>query len=356
MKPTGPAAAVALAALLLAAPAAAQFTLETADSARLTIGGRVHTQLNTTSVDSAAATEMLLRRVRLEANLQLNRVVGGRIQPEFAGSRVTLRDAYVRLTLDPAFVLTAGQAHRPASLLTEYSSTRIVPIERGLRIRGVQGDWEQHNLVSLLGYADRDVGLQVRGQPRGAPLGLGYAVGFFNGPVRADFPDENTYQLVARVTARPASLVRVGASWSSRDFARPNALTDQVDLERGTMWEADLDVGEEKAGPRLMAEAVYGDFNPFDGVTFAGVQGWLSYRTGPVSSTIAAVEPLLRVSAGDPDVDDEVLSGAIGGVLVTPGVNLWLGGLNRLQFNYDLWSPGEGKRVHSFKTQFQLAF
>ena len=45
-----------------------------------------------------------------------------------------------------------------------------------------------------------------------------------------------------------------------------------------------------------------------------------------------------------------------GGTLVTPGVNLYLGGLNRIMFNWDFWNPLTGESQNSFKTQFQLAF
>jgi hypothetical protein len=41
---------------------------------------------------------------------------------------------------------------------------------------------------------------------------------------------------------------------------------------------------------------------------------------------------------------------------VTPGINLYLGGQNRVMFNYDFWNPTDGERQGSFKTQFQLAF
>ena len=335
-----------------AVPAAGQGLTFGPDSSRITFGGRVQTIFNTTSVDDEPATQTELRRVRLEATLRLNRVVGGKIQPEFAGSRVSLRDAYVRLDLDPALQVWAGQAHRPFGVITPTSSTRIAPIERGVRIRGVEDAFEQHNLVAGLGYADRDAGIQLRGEPAGAPLGLSYAVGVFNGPARADAPDENTYQVVARVAARPLATVRLGVSWSRRDFG--TGVDDVSGTEAGSAWAADVELGSERGGPRLVAEVAAGDQDPFSGAEFFGAQGWLAYRTGRVSSAIAAVEPLLRVSHGD--VDEDLLTGGTGGTLVTPGVNLWLGGLNRFALNLDLWSPATGASAQSFKALFQFAF
>lgn len=358
---TGRILAVTSAALLLvtAAPAAGQgFTIATPDSAaRITFGGRVQTIFNTTSVDDEPAAQTELRRVRLEANLQLGRLIQGRIQPDFAGSRVTLKDAYVRLNFHPAAQLWAGQAHRPFGAISPASTTRILPIEKGLRIRGVEDAFDEYNLLAGLGYSDRDVGLQLRGEPRNAPLGLSYAAGFFNGPAVEDAPDENTWQGVARVAVQPIRNVRIGASWSRIDHVSGGG-DEAPQVREGQAWEADVELGSDRGGLHVIGEVTRGDFDPFAGAEFFGAQGWVGYRTGRVSSTVSAVEPLLRVSYGDPDAgDDAVFVDAHGGTLVTPGVNLWLGGLNRFALNWEVWNPlGEREKVHSVKALFQLAF
>ncbi|HEX2080396.1 MAG TPA: porin [Longimicrobium sp.] len=344
--------------LALAAPAAGQgFVIATPDSAaRITFGGRVQTIFNTTSVEDEPETQTELRRVRLEANLQLGRVVSGRIQPDFAGDRVTLKDVYVRFTLDPALQIWAGQAHRPFGAISPYSSARLLPMEKGVRIRGVDDAYDHYNLLAELGYSDRDLGLQLRGEPRGAPLGLTYAVGWFNGPARADAPEENSGQVVARLSAAPVRGVRIGASWSRRDFILVDDEVEEVEREDGNAWAADVEVGSDRGGLHLIGEVAYGDFDPFAEARFLGVQGMVGYRTGRLSSAIAAVEPLLRVSRGDPDYEGDNLGDAVGGTLYTPGVNIWLGGLNRLAVNYEIWNPREGDTARSFKTMFQLAF
>lgn len=350
--------AAASALLLVTAPAAGQgFTVTTADSsARITFGGRVQTIFNTTSVDGEPATEMELRRVRLEATLRLGRVVSGRIQPDFAGSRVSLRDAYVRFNLDPAFQVWAGQTHRPFGVVSPYSTVRLPALEKGVRIRGVEG-YEHFNLLSELGYSDRDVGIQLRGEPAGAPLALSYAAGIFNGPARADAPEENTYQVVARVAARPVEWARVGVSWSRIDFAHePPDDVQGLIMTEGAAWEADVELGSERGGPRAVFEVARGDSDPLPEAEFVSAQGWVAYRTGRVSSTLAALEPVVRVSWADPDVDDDAVGLPVGGTLVTPGINLWLGGLNRFGLYYDLWNPDAGESARSFKALFQLAF
>lgn len=324
----------------------------------ITLNGRVHTQFNTTTVDTEPATAFELRRIRLEANVKVNDVVSGRIQPDFApGNRVVMKDAYLRLSFDPGFQVLAGQAHRPFSPITIASSNRILPIERGLRIRGVDDAFEEFNLVSELGYADRDVGLQVLGSPRGAPLGFDYRVGVFNGPARQDADSANTYQLAARVSIEPVRRVRVGAGWSRRDFVRESNIPEGgEDVEAGHAFEVDLEMGAyERPGPHFVAEATAGDFDPHEGTRFWGAQGWLGYRTGALGEKITAIEPLIRVSHGDTDAGDDGEEN-LGGTLITPGINLYLGGLNRVMFNYDFWNPLEGDREGSFKAQFQLAF
>jgi hypothetical protein len=348
--------ALLLLPLILATPAGAQgFTL-VADSMRLTLTGRVQTIFNTTDVPGFASTEWALRRVRLEANVRINRLVSGKISPEYAGSRVALRDAFMRIDFAPALQLVAGQAHRPFGTITPTGATRILPIERGVRIRGVAGARDHHSLIAELGYAERDMGLQATGAPRGAPLGLSYAAGVFNGPLRGEAPNANSQQYAARLAIRPTPRVRAGASWSRREFVR-DAGASVPELRGGVAWAGDLELGNERGGPRLVAEVAAGDTDPFLGARFLAAQGWVAYRTGAVGESVSAVEPLLRVSYGDPDVNGAGrLPDVTGGVLVTPGVNVWLGGLNRVAVNWDAWRPDEGAARSSLKVMFQLAF
>lgn len=349
-------------ACLLAVPVHAQQgpspVVVKSGAVEIQIGGRVQTQFSTSTVDTVPATDLELRRLRLELLVKLNDVVSGRLQPDFApGNRVVMKDAWMRITLDPAFSILAGQAHRPFSPIPITSSTRILPIERGVRIRGLTGAFDEYNLVSELGYSERDVGLQVLGAPKRAPLGLTYQAGFFNGPARARARDRNTYQLAARVTATPVKNLRIGTAWSSLDFVRTSTTPGgTVDVRRGNAYEVDVEYGAyDRPGVHVVAETTYGDFQPFTGARFFGAQGWLAYRTPELRGKIKAVEPLMRASYGDANVNDRPV-GNPGGLLLTPGVNLYLGGLSRVMFNWDFWNPLEGESHNSFKTQFQVAF
>lgn len=341
----------AIALLLASFPARAQQTGPTlrTGAAEITLGGRVHTQFTTSSVDTVPVQEWVLRRVRLESTVKVNDWVGGKVQLDFAGNRVSIKDAYLTMELDPAFRIVAGNQHRPFGIITQTTSNRILFAERGTRIRGLGEAFDQHNLVAELGYADRDLGLQVTGAPSGAPMGLFYGVGYFNGPARRPAVHDDTYQVVGRVGVRPAGNVSVAGSFSRRDFVEGDSSA------AGTAWALDAEIGSYAPGFHLVGEAVVGDFDPHTDSRFVGSQLWLAYRTPALGGRVTHVEPAVRVSHGDPDADQDS-DVAVGGLLVTPGVNLYLGGMNRIMVNADIWRGDNGRREFSFKTQFQLAF
>ena len=126
-------------------------------------------------------------------------------------------------------------------------------------------------------------------------------------------------------------------------------------LEAGDAFIVDFEYGGPTPAPglHLVAEASTGDFDPFAGEDFRGAQAWAGYRA-PVAGGDLLIEPLLRVSHAD--IDRAVPGEADGGVLVTPGLNVYLGGLNRVMLNYDVWRAGAGRDAQGFRAQFQLAF
>lgn len=349
--------ATALCALSASASAqqGTEGTVFRAGAAEVEIGGQVQMQFNTTTVDAEPTTEWLLRRVRLEAKVRINDLVSGKIQPDFAGNRVVIKDAYLLLTFAPGLEVLAGKAFRPFSVLEQTSSKRILPIERGLDIRGVDG-LDEYALIHDLEYSDRQIGLQVQGAPRGAPLAFTYAAGVFQSPVQGRTGSENSQQFAARGTISPVAPLRLGFGWSRRDFALASpADATNPELRAGNAYEADLEYGSFAPGVHLLAETTWGDFDPFSGADFFGAQGWLAYRTPALSASIANLEPVLRVSYGD--LRDEPSPSERGGTLITPGLNVYLGGLNRVMLNYDVWAPGRDRDTQgSFKAMFQLAF
>ena len=342
---------VALMSVGGATAAAAQTTpVLRVNAAEIQFNGRVQTQFNTSTVEDVPESELILRRVRLEVTVRANPFVSGKLSSDWAGDRVSVKDAYLKLELDPALQFLMGKAYRPFSLIEQTSSTRILPIERGLSIRGLDAE-DEFEVVHDLGYSDRDIGVQLLGAPAGAPLGLGYAAGVFAGPLAGKTGNEATYQYVARATVRPLPGLVVGGAWNNRAFA--DSVAGGLDIERGNAFEVDAELGSYAPGLHLLGELALGDYDTFDDSDFLGASGWLAYRTGAVNAALAGVEPLVRASYSSIDGPHEDR----GGTLLTPGVNFYFGGLNRIMFNYDIWMPtGNGGTQRSFKTQFQLAF
>src|SRR5690606_20758632 len=101
---------------------------------------------------------------------------------------------------DPAFQVRFGQFKKPFSRVELISSSQIIPIERGVRIRGLDdlgrsiiapdgtpiyaeldGDpvfGDEYTLLDDLGYLGRDLGAAIHGGFGGR---LGYTIGVFNG-------------------------------------------------------------------------------------------------------------------------------------------------------------------------------
>jgi hypothetical protein len=107
-----------------------------------------------------------------------------------------------------------------------------------------------------------------------------------------------------------------------------------------------------QSGPGLYAEGVFGR-GVGTGTDIAGgqVMAWL-HRT--MSGRFTGVEPLVRASYGDPDVDldDD------GGLLLSAGINLYMGGRNRLMLNWDVYSA-QDERIGTegaLRAQAQVRF
>ncbi|MQA90579.1 MAG: hypothetical protein GEU90_10135, partial [Gemmatimonas sp.] len=112
-------------------------TVLSVNGMELTVGARVQTQFNTTDVSGEPPSELDFRRVWLEVGLQVNERVRGAIQADFAGNEVAIRDAYLNIEFFPALQLLAGQTYRPFGLLEQTSTKRMLPVERGVHIRGL---------------------------------------------------------------------------------------------------------------------------------------------------------------------------------------------------------------------------
>lgn len=353
------------AALVLAGDLAAQVTI-IPRSASIRIGGRMHTQYATSSVESYNS-QFFFRRARIEADITVSDFFEARLQPEFGGFTAELKDAYVKFNFSPAFQLTAGQFKRPFDLFELASSVDLSLIERDGRVGGVStcagvgSVCSYSRLTERLGFADRDIGVRVGG----AQGKVTYELSMTNGTGQNVADENDAKSFSGRMTLKAAPELSLGANFALHDYVDPA----KEDAHAGA-WGVDAQYGAWRDGLLVQASLVGGEnwrrllrdgapvnpaqpgTGPWDPATFLAFQGAASWYAPLDGKRVVGIEPLLRLSYGDPDrvaADD-------GGVVFTPGLMLYVSGRNKIGFNVDVWSPQTGKTEHSLKVQSYLYF
>lgn len=329
--------------------AVAQVPVVTEGPILVSVTGRLQTQFNTTTVDSVeAGTTFELRRARVGVDLVIDRWIEGRMEWNFAHT-ARMEDGWINLALHPAFEIQVGQFKKPFSRLELVSSSRVIPIEYGLRIRGVDSNPEHYQLLEENVYLGRELGAQVHG----AIGPLGYAVGAFNGSDQNNRDTNADKSYAGRLTLKPfAAPFEIGAGASFRDVPADTGTGPYT--EHGLAVELDvLWGGFRRPGLSLVAEVMQAE-NFETGDPMIGGQAILSWFVPVAHVRVEGVEPLFRASYGDPSIDFEQDAG----LLVTPGVNLYFEGRNRLMLNWDYFMPELEARdpEHSIRAQLQLFF
>ena len=318
--------------------------------------GRAQIQLNTTSIgddelgpdNGVAGAAFETRRIRFGTAFAYEDWVTGVLEVDFGGATAALTDAYIDVALAEAFAISAGQQKKPFGLFELTSNTKILTAERTARLRGLEDylggvPGDAHTLLDENMYLGRDIGVIVHG----AVGPVGYAAGVFNGsgPNTREALGSKAY--AGRLTFGATEALVLGAALSRQPAGTPGTDGDEL---IGTAWAVDAELGAfREPGLHIMAEVMGGD-DPL--LTTAGAMptmlgaqaaaAWFVPRTGRVEG----VEPVLRASWGDPDADAD----ADEGLLVTPGINLYFTGRNRLMLNGDVYLPsGDG-----LDTQFGL--
>ncbi len=322
----------------------------------ITLTGRLHTQFNTTSVAGEPGSEFLTRRARLTAEVKINDFVTGKIQPDYGEGEITLKDAYIGLDFSPAFQVRIGQFKRPFDLFELTSSTQILVVERAGGIRGVNACTGPGGVCALsrftekLQYSDRDIGVMVEGSDPSDRFG--YAASVTNGTGQNRVDENGAKSFTGRLTFSPLDDVAIGANLALHDYVDPATRN-----EYATAFGGDVEIGNYSQGLHVQAGVVAGDnwANLLAGgpSTFLTAQGIVTYKV-PVSGSpfVSAIEPVGRVSWGDPDTDlsdDE-------GLLFTPGLVVYFAGRNKVGANLDIWSPAAGDLEWSLKVQSYLHF
>lgn len=348
--------------LFLAAPlATAKSQVEvTAKAVRITLTGRVHSQFNSTSVADEPEAEFLIRRARFTADVKVNDVVSGRVQPDYGGGKISLKDAYVRLSFHPSFRTTIGQFKRPFDVFELTSSTQTLVIERDGKIRGLEactgvgGTCSLSRLTEALELSDRDIGLMFDGSnPAGT---FRYMVAFTNGTGSNTSDENGSKSYGGRIEISPATDVTIAGNVAAHDYLSP-VTPDLAENKYAVAFGGDIEIGNFDGGFHFQGGVVAGDnwlnlVNNEPG-TFFTAQGIFTWKAPLQPNPIAsAIEPVVRVSWADPDTDladDE-------GIVTTGGLVLHLVGRNKLAANVDVFSPAAGDTEISFKFQSYLHF
>lgn len=348
------AALTLVSALLIPTQAKGQVEIRARD-ATITVGGILHTQLTTSTVEDSDP-DIFMRRARLYVGVVVNDFLEGRLQTDFSGGSTDLLDAYMRLNFSDRFRVTMGQFKRAFDLFEVSSSTRLSIIERDGRVGGVStcegpgGVCSFSRLTEELGYSGRDIGLKIDGA---LTDGITYSLTATNG-TGINVPDENAGKSFSgRVGVEVADGVTVGANLGVHDY-----LDGTDDTHYGVAFGGDVDIGGWQDGLHLQLGVVAGDNwksldAAGDAANFLTTQAVATYYLPLTqSSRFAGIEPVARISWGDPDtsVDDD------GGLLVTPGLMLYVVGRNKIGFNWDIYSPQTGGTESSFKFQTFLYF
>ncbi len=354
------AALAALAALAVQAkPARAQEVQIRSRAAEITLTGRVHLQWNSSSVADEISNEFLIRRARLTAEVEVNDWISGKVQPDYGEGKVSLKDAYVRLTFDPSFRATLGQFKRPFDLFELTSSTKILVIERAGGVRGVDacsgpgGVCSYSRLTEKLGFADRDIGVMLDGA-LGGDGAWSYRVSVTNG-TGANADEENDLKSFSgRLEFRPLEKLKLGANAAAHDFVNEAGPTPDDDYAYA--YGGDVEYGSFREGLHVQAGLVAGDnwknLVPTDPSSFLTGQAIAAFKVPVRNRLIEAVEPVGRVSWADPDTD----ASDDDGWLLTPGLVLFFKDRNKFAVNLDIWLPAVGGTEYSLKAQSYLHF
>ena len=340
---------------ILAVPDVAESQIEISSRASsIQIGGRVHAQYAASSIGDAD-NDFFLRRVRLIADITLNDFFAARVQPDFARGKIALQDVYVRLGSSSKFRVWVGQFKRAFDIFELSSSTDLSIIERDARVEGVSGCsgvssiCSYSRLTEKLKYAERDQGIKIDGSSGR----LSYQATLTNG-AGINVSDENDAKSYSgRVTFAASEKVSFSGQLGVHDY-----LIESVEKStaRGIAWGVDMEFGTWRDGAHIQASVIRGDnWKSLDAsnseATFFTTQIVASYYTER-RGQLAGIEPLLRLSLGDPDT----AVGKNAGTVVTPGLMFYLQGKSKIGANLDVYSPQSGETALSFKVQTYLYF
>ena len=325
---------------------------------RTEIGGRVHFQMSSTSADGEVGSEFFVRRARLWAATRVNEWIDGAVLIDVAGATASARYAFLRFSLSPTARVSFGQFKRAFDNFELTSSSQILVVERdgdvpgAVDCAGVGGVCSYSRFSEQLELSSLDVGVLF--QREAAEGSLEYLLSFTNGTGPNTREENGAKSLSGRLAWRPVKRLKLGANAAVHDY--PNPVTGVDEHAPATAF--DIEFGDFEGGFHLQAGVMTGqNWRKLDSVgeesRFLTWQGIATYRF-PLAGDgrIRAVEPVGRVSWGDPDRGEL----GDGGFLLTPGFVVHFSGRNKIAANVDVWRPQIGGTVWGMKAQTYLYF
>ncbi len=336
--------------------------------------GQLQFQASSTTVDTAVGWDAELRRMRLTAVGEAGEGLSGTLQTDFDSNRARVRDAFIEYRVIPALTVRAGQFKIPFNGIEMVSSKRLLVIERGNRIRGFRAATTSGFLADAH-LAARNRGFMALAKLPGGRLTL-QAGGWLGSGEAGE--DDDGKELAARLewsalplpekTSRP--LVLAVAAVTNGYLGGPRDTLAVIgddsllvrDAQYATAFEGWIEYGTYLLpGLHVAANVVAGE-NPealeaeregVDFGSFLGLQAWGELLL-PLEGFVSAVAPAFRADRFDPDTgtDDDA------NLLLTPGLNVYVGPNVKTQLNYDVLVPqGDGRDTESaFRFQAQLLF
>ena len=152
---------------------------------------------------------------------------------------------------------------------------------------------------------------------------------------------------------RVAGELRLSGNVSRHDFVRADGSSDAA-----TALGADLEYGGFRNGTHVQLGVVGGGNWRHEQARASSVPGFLAWqavvsRYFPLEGRgLEALEPMARASWGDPHRG----GAADAGLLLTPGLFLYVKGRNRIGVNLDVYRDGSGHAEYSLKLQTYLHY
>lgn len=350
--PPGRSALVAALVSLLPAAASAQITVS-GRAASIRVGGLGQGQYTVSSID-AANNDFYVRRARLRMDATVSDFLRGRVVTEFGGGNGRILDADLSLVFSDAVVLSVGQFKRAFDVFELPNPSQTPEIERDGRIEGysactgVGSVCSYSRLTEALGFAGRDQGVRLDGTSGRVT----YIASLTNGTGLNTADENDSKSFSGRVAYRVNDDVVVAGQMAVHDYVDADGNASAFGFG------GDVEVGTWRDGWHVRGAVVGGDnwqsLDPatLDPASFLTLQGIVTYYHPLQGSRFAGVEPLARVSWADPDTDaaDDT------GLLLTPGLALYISGRNRIAADLDVYSPQGQDKEFSFKVQTTLYF